>query len=62
MTSRAEIGSIATTLDELTRRIGDLAESASGPDEELATELYGVERALAGAVRRLRKLSDPPRR
>ncbi len=61
MASRAEIGSIATTLDELTRRIGNLAESASGPDEELSVELYGVERALTGALRRLRKLSDPPR-
>jgi hypothetical protein len=57
MAARPEISSIATTLEELARRIGGLAESSD--DEELAGELYGVERALSGALRRLRKLTDP---
>ncbi len=61
MPARAEIGSIATTLEELTRRIGGLAEAAEAADEETAVELYGIERSLAGALRRLRKLSDPGR-
>ncbi len=62
MSPHAEIGSLASTLDELTRRIGSMAEAAETEDEELASELFGVERALSGALRRLRKLSESPRR
>jgi hypothetical protein len=61
MATRSEIGSLATTLDELTRRVSSLAESADADDEETAVELFGVERALSGALRRLRKLAEPPR-
>jgi hypothetical protein len=61
MPARAEIGSLATTLDELAKRVTSLAESAQHEDEELAHELFGIERALSGALRRLRKLSDSAR-
>jgi hypothetical protein len=61
MATRAEIGSLATTLEELTRRVSTLAEGAGAEDEELAMELFGVERSLTGALRRLRKLSEARR-
>ena len=62
MATRPELASIATTLEELTRRVGSLAEGVGPDEEELAVELFGVERSLAGALRRLRKLAEPPRR
>lgn len=62
MRAHAEIGSLATTLEELTRRVSSLAEGAEHEDEELAHELFGIERALSGALRRLKKLSDHERR
>ncbi|MGH8995348.1 MAG: hypothetical protein ACRDYB_04845 [Acidimicrobiales bacterium] len=58
MAMRAEISSLSTTLDELTRRVGSMAEAAGSGDEELAMELFGVERSLSGALRRLRKLAE----
>jgi hypothetical protein len=59
MATSAEIGSLATTLDELTRRVSALAEAAEASEDESATELFGVERSLSGALRRLRKLAEP---
>jgi hypothetical protein len=59
MATSAEIGSLATTLDELTRRVSALAEAAEAAEDETATELFGVERSLLGALRRLRKLAEP---
>jgi hypothetical protein len=62
---RAELSSLATALSELTRRVAGLAEQAdSSRDEELAAELFAVERALRGAGRRLERLTAPrgPRR
>jgi hypothetical protein len=54
MTTRPELSSIASSLEELTKRIGGLAESAQAEgDAELAGDLFSVERALAGALRRL---------
>ncbi len=54
MTTRAELSSLSSTLDELTRRVTGLAEHArDAGDEELAVELFAVERSLAGALRRL---------
>jgi hypothetical protein len=57
VTSRAELSSLTSTLDELTRRVTSLADQARAVEEEdLAAELFGVERALTGALRRLRRL------
>jgi hypothetical protein len=62
VTARTELSSLASTLDELSRRITALADRAHGErDDELATALFGVERSLQGALRRLRRL-EPGRR
>lgn len=56
---RAELSSVATALDELARRVTAIAEGMSrSRDENLAVELYEVERSLTGARRRLAKLVD----
>ncbi|TMM18435.1 MAG: hypothetical protein E6G01_03570 [Actinobacteria bacterium] len=61
--SSAELSSLATALDELTRRITAIADGySSGDHDELAADLYAVERALAGAQRRLTKVIDTDRR
>jgi len=58
MAVRAELSTLASTLDDVTRRVSALAEEAQGAgDETLAAELFGVERGLAGALRRLSRLS-----
>jgi len=62
MATRSELGSIATSLDELTKRVAALAEGVGPDEEELGVELFGVERSLVGALRRLRKLAESPGR
>lgn len=58
----AEISSLASTLEELTRRVTSLADQAQrAEDDETAHELFGVERSLQGALRRLRRLADARR-
>ena len=58
----AELSSVASALDELTKRVSDIAKTASDEHDDAATELFAAERALRGAQRRLAKLSDPRRR
>ncbi len=54
----AELSSLATALDELTRRVTAHADSAdAAKDEETARELFAIERALTSANRRLSKLA-----
>jgi hypothetical protein len=56
MPSDAELSSLSSTLKELNDRVSALAESAvAGGDEDMARELFAVERALGGALRRLRR-------
>jgi hypothetical protein len=56
----AELSSVATALDELTRRLAVIADqAASEHDDDTASELFAVERALRGAVRRLGRLTTP---
>ena len=56
MAARAELSSLASTLTEITRRVTGLAEQARDEgDSEVATELFTVERALNGALRRLER-------
>jgi hypothetical protein len=53
----AELSSISSALDELSERIGVLAETLSNNGrDEIATELYEVERSLAGGRRRLSRI------
>lgn len=55
----AELSSLATALDELAKRVTTIAEDLAGTRrDDLATELYQVERALAGARRGLRRALD----
>ncbi len=54
----AELSSLATALDELTRRVTAHADSADvDKDEETARELFAIERALNSANRRLTRLA-----
>ena len=56
----AELSSVATALEELTRRVVTIADqAASDHDDETAAELFAVERALRGANRRLGRLTAP---
>lgn len=56
--SAAELSSLATALDELSRRVTEHADAAQArQDEETARELFAIERALNGANRRLSRLA-----
>jgi hypothetical protein len=62
MTSTAEISSLSSTLAELHDRVTALAESSlANGDEDMAHELIAVERALGGALRRLRRFGQARR-
>jgi hypothetical protein len=53
-----ELSSIATALEELTRRVTVHADAAdAAKDDETAKELFAIERALQGASRRLTRLT-----
>jgi uncharacterized protein YukE len=57
---RAPLSAIATALDELTGRITELADTYQRTsNEQLAIELYEIERALQQAARRLERLTRP---
>jgi hypothetical protein len=59
----AELSALASALTEVQRRVSALAErAAASRDEELATELFAIERALTGASRRLDRLTSTRRR
>ena len=58
MIRHSELSSLTTSLDELTRRVTTLAEQTDAAEEDVAAELFGVERALRGALRRLQRLTD----
>jgi hypothetical protein len=56
--SNAELSSLATALEDLTRRVTSMADGLANEQQDLATELYEVERSLNGAQRRLRKVVE----
>jgi hypothetical protein len=57
---RAELSSIASALDELTRRVAAIAERERAADPDApGSALHEVERALATAHRRLEGLLRP---
>jgi hypothetical protein len=59
MTSLAELSSLSSTLQELNDRVTAMAESAqSDGNEDMARELFAVERSRGGALRRLRRFSQ----
>lgn len=58
----SELSSLASALEELTKRVGDIAERYGRIDrDDLAAELYAAERALIGAGRRLTKVIEAER-
>ncbi|MGH9068373.1 MAG: hypothetical protein ACRD0J_12940 [Acidimicrobiales bacterium] len=58
----AELSSISTALEELTRRVTAIADGYAGAkQDDLATELYAAERALVGAHRRLQRVGEADR-
>jgi hypothetical protein len=59
MTSAAELSSLSSTLKELNDRVSSMAESAQASgSEDMARELFAVERSLAGALRRLGRFTQ----
>jgi phage shock protein A len=59
MTTVAELSSLSSTLQELHDRVTTMAEAAqSGGNEDMARELFAVERSLDGALRRLRRFAQ----
>ena len=59
MASGAELSSVASALDELTKRVTAIAEGLADTDrDDLATTLYEVERSLATAASRLGRVVD----
>lgn len=58
----SELSSLASALDELTKRVAAIAERYRRVDrEDLAAELYAAERALLGAQRRLSAVVETDR-
>jgi RNA polymerase-binding transcription factor DksA len=54
---RSELSSIASSLEQISRRVTAMADAASkAKRDEAAMNLIAVERALLGAVRRLERL------
>ncbi len=61
-TDRSELASIAALLAQCTTRLAAMAEGAAvAKDDTTANELFGIERALLGANRRLERLLSPRR-
>jgi hypothetical protein len=59
MTSAAEISSLSSSLRELHQRVTAMAETAqSSGNEEMAYELFAVERSLGVALRRLGRFAQ----
>ena len=59
MSAGAELSSINTGLETLTKRISDIAESLSGTQrDDVASALFEVERSLETAQRRLGQVME----
>ena len=57
MSIRPQLSSVSTAVVELTDRVAQLAESASGAQrEDVAAALFEIERSLQTASRRLEQL------
>jgi hypothetical protein len=59
MSVRAELSSVATSLDDLLGRITRIAEALSGEEREVVgPDLFEVERSLRAARRRVSRIAD----
>ena len=55
----AQLSALSTALEDITRRVIDMADGYQGsPREDVAADLYEVERHLVAATRRLQNLLD----
>ena len=55
----AQLSSLSTALDDLAKRVTDLADQLEGSTrEDAAADLYEVERHLVAAARRLKGVLD----
>ena len=55
----AELSTLVTRLEELSKRVTDVAEQYSGtPDSRIASDLFSAERALHGAHRSLLRAAE----
>ena len=55
----AQLSSLSTALDDLAKRVTEVAEQLHGsPREDVAADLYEVERHLVAAARRLKNVLD----
>jgi hypothetical protein len=62
MSVRAELSSVATSLEELLSRITRIAEGLSADEREVVgPDLFEVERSLLAARRRVSRLADTAR-
>jgi len=60
--NRSELSSIANLLEQLTKRVAAMGETAEAErDDTVAQELFGIERILVGANRRITRLVGPRR-
>ena len=56
---RATLSTVSSTLDELTGRLTAEADRYAGTErDDIATDLYEIERGLRAAARRLERLID----
>lgn len=56
---RPELSSLSSSLEDLAKRVTALAEGAQHDgDDELASDLFSVERTLTTALRRLRRAAE----
>jgi hypothetical protein len=58
----AELSSVSTALEDLTRRVASIAAAQADHDDVITTDLFEIERALSGAQRRLAKLVERRKR
>jgi hypothetical protein len=62
MSVRAELSSVATSLDELLGRVSRIAEGLTADEREVVgPDLFEVERSLRAARRRVSRLADSAR-
>lgn len=59
MTARAELSSVSTGMEELLKRVTEIADGLAGMERDVVgPDLYEVERSLRSAQRRLRRIID----
>ncbi len=60
-TTSAELSSMAATVEELSGRLGPIADAyAAAHRDDLVAETHEIERLLGGALRRMQRLAVSP--